>query len=339
MNRPARAPGTPSSPGERRHDLIVERQDGKAGVGGAPVLLRGTLPRRLEEALAPVRWEWSRIEDRRALRHQVARAVSQELLALEPQESRAEVERRLGQAVARLAAEEAVRRKRAAVERARREEVWARHREELMATQAEVAARRCAECGAPEAGGLCLICSETRSTCQALESAARFAAVAAGRADVPGAVAGRLGSCRARLEAESRQAGERWRTEGLPEAAVVWQLRELAEQLVASERELALEVLLDSPQARAEAERVAGIERARRRGSLRSWRRPTRRRAGARRHCWCSYSTRSAPRSRPRPSRGREAGGSGWCSTRPGRWTASRCRVWSGRPRPRPGRR
>ncbi|WP_327378886.1 hypothetical protein OG393_33790 (plasmid) [Streptomyces sp. NBC_01216] len=266
MNRPARAPGTPSSPGERRHDLIVERQDGKAGVGGAPVLLRGTLPRGLEEALAPVRWEWARIEDRRALRHQVARAVTQELLALEPQESRAEVERRLGQAVARLAAEEAVRRKRAAVERARREEVWARHREELMATQAEVAARRCAECGAPEAGGLCLICSETRSTCQALESATRFAAVAAGRADVPGAVAGRLGSCRARLEAETGQAGERWRTEGLPEAAVVWQLRELAEQLVASERELALEVLLDSPQARAEAERVAGIERARRRG-------------------------------------------------------------------------
>ncbi|MEU8759550.1 hypothetical protein [Streptomyces sp. NPDC048659] len=206
------------------------------------------------------------IEDRRALRHQVARTVTGELPALEPEEFRAEVERRLGREVARLAAEEAVRRERATVERARREEAWALQREEQAAAQAVAAARPCAECGAPEAGGLCLICSQTRTARQALQSAAQFAAVAAGGADVPGAVAGRLGACRARLEAETEQAGERWRAEGLPEAAVVWQLRELADQLVVRERALALGALLDGPQARAEAERVAGIERARRRG-------------------------------------------------------------------------
>ena len=84
--------------------------------------------------------------------------------------------------------------------------------------------------------------------------------------DVPAVRGGLLGVCRARLEAEAEQAGERWRGQGLPEAVVVWQLRELVEQLVAREQALALEALLRGHQARSEADRVAGIERARRRG-------------------------------------------------------------------------
>ncbi|HEY8985740.1 MAG TPA: hypothetical protein VIU15_39985 [Streptomyces sp.] len=206
------------------------------------------------------------VEDRRALRHQVARSVTEQLPSLAPEEFRAEVERRLGREVARLAAEQAVRREHATIERSRREKAWSRQRDEHAAAQAELAAQPCVECGVPEAGGLCLICSETRTTRQALESAAEFAAVAAGLVDVAAPTAGLLGVCRARLEAEAVQAGERWRGQGLPEAAVVWQLRELAEQLVARERALALEGLLRGPQARAEADRVAGIERARRRG-------------------------------------------------------------------------
>ncbi|MER6116178.1 hypothetical protein [Streptomyces sp. NPDC001743] len=205
------------------------------------------------------------IEDRRALRHRVAQAVAGVLPALDPEAFRAEVERRLSREVARLAAEESVRREHAKVERARREEAWARQREEQAAAQAEFAARPCVECGVPEAAGLCLICSEARTTRRALESAAEFAAVAAGLPGGAAAMAGPLGVYRARLETEAEQAGERWRAQGLPEAAVVWQLRELAEQLVARERALALEALLRGPQAQAEAERVAGIERARRR--------------------------------------------------------------------------
>jgi len=203
------------------------------------------------------------IEDRQALRHQVAQAVAGELPALEAEAFRAELERRLSHEVARLAAEASVRREHAKAERARREEAWARQREEQADAQAELAARPCVECGVSEAGGLCLVCSETRTARQALESAAEFAAVAAALPDA--AAAGLLGVCRARLETEAEQAGERWRAQGLPEAAVVWQLRELAEQLVARERALALEALLRGPQAQTEAERVAGIERARRR--------------------------------------------------------------------------
>ncbi|SEM68074.1 hypothetical protein [Streptacidiphilus jiangxiensis] len=343
--------------GEQHQDLVNERQEQKAPVGGARVLLRWSLPRGLERVLAPVQWEWARIghaggrrrvraavraelvrlaglvgaelapavlaerlerrlaaqlgqpvrdpigwllvrglpqraecyaqvcddrvrmdtglvcpscellvEDRRALRHQVARSVTEQLPGLAPEEFRAEVERRLSREVARLAAEDAVRREHARVERSRREKAWARQRDEQAAAQAELAARPCAKCGVPEAGGLCLICSETQTTRQTLESAAEFAAVAAGLVEIPAARGDLLGVCRARLEAEAEQAGERWRGQGLPEAAVVWQLRELAEQLVARERALALEGLLRGPQARSEADRVAGIERARRRG-------------------------------------------------------------------------
>ncbi|MFE4517389.1 hypothetical protein ACFRMQ_24705 [Kitasatospora sp. NPDC056783] len=354
---PIEAVGHAGSPlrGEQHRDL-VERQDQKAPVGGAPVLMRWSLPRGLERVLAPVRWEWARIghaggrhqvravaraelmclagivgverapvvlaerlerrlaaqfgqpvrdpigwllgrglpqraecyasacddrvrmdtgrvcpscelliEDRKALRHQAARAVAGELPMLEPEAFRAEVERRLSREVAWRAAEEAVRRERATVERARREEAWARQREEQAVARAELAARSCAECGVPEAGGLCLICSETRTARQALDSAAEFAAVAAALPDTPATAAGRLDKCRAWLEAETEQAEQRWRGQGLPEAAVVWQLRELAEQLAARERALALEGLLDGPQARAEVERVAGIERTRHR--------------------------------------------------------------------------
>ncbi len=265
--------------------VLAERLDRRlAAQFGQPVrdpigwLLGRGLPQRAEcyaqECDDRVRMDTGRVcpscellvEDRRALRHQVARSVSEQLPVLELEAFRAEVERRLSREVARRAAEDAVRRERATVERARREEAWARQREEQAAAQAELAARPCVECGVPEAGGLCLICSETRTTRQALESAAEFAAVAAGLVDVPAVPAGLLSACRARLEAEAEQAGERWRGQGLPEAAVVWQLRELVDQLVARERALALEALLRGPQARAEADRVARIERARRRG-------------------------------------------------------------------------
>ncbi|MCG7523851.1 hypothetical protein MHW47_05235 [Streptomyces sp. OfavH-34-F] len=204
------------------------------------------------------------IEDRRALRHQVARAVTEELPRLEPEAFRAEVEARLGREVARQAAAAAVRWEQAAGERARREEAWARRREERAAAEAELAARACTGCGVPEAGGLCLTCSQRRAARQSLEQAAQFATVAVGPVDAPGAAA-RLAGCLALLEAEAGQTGRRLRGEGLPEAVVAWQVRELAEQICGRERARALQVLLDGPQARVESERVALIERMRRR--------------------------------------------------------------------------
>jgi hypothetical protein len=81
-------------------------------------------------------------------------------------------------------------------------------------------------------------------------------------------VAGRLAGCRARLEGEVGRATERLRREGMPEAAVAWEARTLAEQLLREERTRAMDGLLGSAEARAEAERVFAVERAWRSGEL-----------------------------------------------------------------------
>lgn len=205
------------------------------------------------------------IGDRRALRRQVARAITEAEPHLSPEEFRAKVERRLSQEVARQAAEAAVRRERAVVERARREEAWARHREELAEAEAVLAARPCEVCGVPEAGGLCLVCSQVRTARQALERAAEIAAAVGGPVRDLGEVAGRLACCRARLEDAAHRAEQRAREQGMPEAVVAWEVRERAEALLREERERALAVLAVSAEAQAEAERVRAIERARRR--------------------------------------------------------------------------
>ncbi|MET7458310.1 hypothetical protein ABZT03_42080 [Streptomyces sp. NPDC005574] len=278
-----------------------------AGIGGseqAPVVLAERLERRLaaqrgERVREPVGWLLSRglpqraechasacddqvrmdtglvcpscellIGDRRALRHQVVQAVVAELPRWAPAEARAEVERRLSHEVALAAARDAVRRERAVVERARREVVWARQREELATAKAELAARACEECGVPEAGGLCLVCSQNRTARAAVEQAAQVAAAVSGPVQDLGVVAARLAACRARLEDEvGRVTGRLW-GEGMPEAAVAWEARTLAEQLLRKEQARARDALLDSAKAQAEAERVFAIERARHSGEL-----------------------------------------------------------------------
>ncbi|MBQ0972866.1 hypothetical protein KBZ00_17220 [Streptomyces sp. RK31] len=205
------------------------------------------------------------IRDRKALRRQVARAITEAQSRLSPEEFRTELERRLSREVARQAAQASARRERAVVERAQREEAWARHREELAEAEAAWAARPCEVCGVPEAGGLCLVCSQARTARQALERAAEIAAAVAGPVHDLGEVAGRLVGCRSRLEEAANRAEQRAREQGLPEAAVAWEVRERAEALLREERERALEVLASSAEARAEAKRVRAIERARRR--------------------------------------------------------------------------
>ncbi|MFC7992019.1 hypothetical protein ACFUV2_22185 [Streptomyces pilosus] len=205
------------------------------------------------------------IGDRRALRRQVARAITEAEPHLSPEEFRAKVERRLSLEVARQAAEAAVRRERAVVERAQREKAWARHREELAEAEAVLAARPCQVCGVPEAGGLCLVCSQVRTAQQALERAAEIAAAVSGPVYDLGEVVGRLARCRSRLENAAHRAEQRAHEQGMPEAVVAWEVRERAEALLREERERALAVLEVSAEAQAEAERVRAIERARRR--------------------------------------------------------------------------
>jgi hypothetical protein len=207
------------------------------------------------------------IGDRRALRHQVAQAVAAEQPRLAPAEAQAEVERRLSREVALRAAQDAVRRERAVGERARREVAWARQREELAAVEAELAARACEGCGVPEAGGLCLVCSQVRTAGELVERAAQVAAAVGGPVQDLGVVAERLAACRVRLEGEVGRVAGRLRREGMPEAAVAWEVRNLAEQLLREERARAVDALLGSEEVAAEGERVFAVE-ARRGGEL-----------------------------------------------------------------------
>ncbi|MFD6967826.1 hypothetical protein [Streptomyces sp. NPDC059949] len=282
----------------------LRRLAGIVGSEQAPVVLAGRLERRLaahhgEQVREPVGWLLSRglpqraecyatacddqvrmdtglvcpscellIGDRRALRHQVAQAVEAELPRLAPTEAKAEVERRLSREVSLRAARVAVRRERAVVERARREVAWAQQREELESAKAELAARACEECGVPEAGGLCLVCSQNRMAREAVEQAAQVAAAVSGPVKDLGVVAGRLSECRVRLEDQVGQVTGRLRREGMPEAAVAWEARTLAEQLLRQERARAVDTLLGSEEARAEAERVFAVEWAWRGGEL-----------------------------------------------------------------------
>ncbi|MBK3623263.1 hypothetical protein JHN59_00025 [Streptomyces sp. MBT49] len=280
----------------------LRRLAGIVGSEQAPVVLAERLERRLaaqhgERVREPVGWLLSRglpqraecyatacddqvrmdtglvcpscellIGDRRALRHQVVQAMAAELPRLAP--ARAEVERRLSREVALRASRDAVRRERAVVERARREVVWAQQREELKVAKAELAARACEECGVPEAAGLCPVCSYNRTARAALEQAAQVAAAVMGPVMDLGVVAGRLAAHRVRLEGEVDRVTGRLRREGMPEAAVAWEARNLAEELLRQERARAVDALLESAEAQAEAERVFGIERARRSGEL-----------------------------------------------------------------------
>ncbi|MEU2134561.1 hypothetical protein [Streptomyces sp. NPDC018352] len=278
----------------------LRRLTGIVGSEQAPVVLAERLERRLaaqhgEPVREPVGWLLSRglpqraecyatacddqvrmdtgmvcpscqllIEDRRALRRQVVQIVATKLPHLAPPEARAEVERRLSQEVALRAAQEAVRRERAAVEQARRKAACAQRSQELALVKAELAARPCEGCGVPEAGGLCLVCSQIRTAGKALEKAAQFAAAVSGPVQDPGVAVGRLETSRRRLEGEVGRAGERLRREGMPEAGVAWEVRTLAEHLLHKERARALDGLLGSAEARAEAERAFAVERARR---------------------------------------------------------------------------
>lgn len=97
------------------------------------------------------------------------------------------------------------------VERARREETWARHREELAEAEAALAARSYEVCGVPEAGGLCLVCSQPCTARQALERTAEIAAAVGGPVHELGEVAGRLADCRVRLKKAARQVEQRAR--------------------------------------------------------------------------------------------------------------------------------
>jgi hypothetical protein len=182
-----------------------------------------------------------------------------------PEERQVAVERRLRQQVASEAAATALRHERSARERAERQ---AQAGAQAAVREAEAVARRaaeqamsCADCGAPDAGGLCAVCASTGAASAAVVQAGDVAAAAAWDGeDLDQAVAVAAGA-EARLREQLAAVHDQAQAEGaLPEVAALM-VRMTAETALEEYRAEALAVLACSRQADGEAWQAAETER------------------------------------------------------------------------------
>ncbi|MFF9785668.1 hypothetical protein [Streptomyces nigrescens] len=196
------------------------------------------------------------IGDRRGMRARIAAATARDLPEAAPEALKAETHKRLSAAVADEAAAQVARRERAlADERARAVIVAQRRAEHEEAEQARLA-QPCTDCGVPEAGGLCLLCTERRRTERALIAAVDFAVMA--RADLadPRDVADVTARCTRDTRALVEQVLERLRADGTKEADLVLAARETAEKIRDRRRESLHGRLMRSAAAEAEADKA-----------------------------------------------------------------------------------
>ncbi|GLF98227.1 hypothetical protein [Streptomyces yaizuensis] len=197
----------------------------------------------------------SLVGDRRAVRRAVAVEVAQEMPGVSAEVRRGEAERRLHHQVQVRAAADAVRHKRAAAERAVREEAVERRRRERAVAERERVSAPCEECGVAEAAGLCLVCSARRRTGELLREAVDV--TVALRADLGDRAA--VGELTERVAADTRLLldGVCGRSAGVPEAAVLaFDQSTVAGRILAGRRAAALKRLAGGEEAEAEAERA-----------------------------------------------------------------------------------
>ncbi|GAA3087219.1 hypothetical protein GCM10020000_87530 [Streptomyces olivoverticillatus] len=154
------------------------------------------------------------------------------------------------------ARQEAARRERAAAERQMREAAYAEQRRQQDAAELERISRPCADCGLPESAGLCLVCTERRTTEKALgELVDLTVAFTADLADAA-AVAAASERCAQDARRTLAETAERLRGEGAPEAAAVMEARFLAERLRDQQRQAAYRTLWLGETAQAEAQQA-----------------------------------------------------------------------------------
>ncbi|MFE7485098.1 hypothetical protein [Streptomyces sp. NPDC057552] len=194
------------------------------------------------------------IGDRRGLRARIAAETSRELPGVEPQVLQAEIEKRLNAAVVLEAAQQAVRRERALVQREARARVAEQRRVEYAAAEEARLAAPCADCGLPDAAGRCLSCTQRRSVERLVAEAVDLAVMA--RADLGDAAA--VAEATARCTADTRvlleQHLERLRAQGLDGVGLLFAARETAQELRDRRRESLEGRLMRSERAQAEAD-------------------------------------------------------------------------------------
>ncbi|MET8768841.1 hypothetical protein [Streptomyces sp. NPDC004658] len=184
------------------------------------------------------------VGDRRALRQRVADQVLDERLSgrlvLAEREVGREVERRLQEAVRQELVRKAAARKRASAEQVVRKASYELKRQALAEAEQARAAAPCADCGLPDAAGLCLRCTEQRGVEMALRDAVRYALVL--RFD-PGDVTGTRAlwqDCEQATRAVLAERLDQLREQGHDEAAVAFTGRRLIEDLRDRRRRAAL---------------------------------------------------------------------------------------------------
>ncbi|WP_432139528.1 hypothetical protein [Streptomyces sp. bgisy154] len=200
------------------------------------------------------------IGDRRGLRGRIAAETAREMPGLGVQELKAETEKRLQAAVAHEAAARAARHERALAEREAREQVIARRKADFAAAEEARRAAPCADCGIPEAAGLCMACTHRRSTERTLAEAVDLAVMA--RADLtdPAAVAEATGRCAADTRRLLENTLERLRAEGADELGLMLDAPKIAGKIRDQRHESLRGRLMRSPEAEAEADKAFDAE-------------------------------------------------------------------------------
>jgi hypothetical protein len=213
----------------------------------------------------PCEWCATRCRDRQHRRWSVIEAVAAEMPQASPEQRQAEVERRLRQEVASEGASTALRHEHAARERAERQaraaEAAAVREAEAVAWQAAEQAKPCADCGTPDAGGLCTVCVSTRATEEAIARAGDVAAAAAWDGEDLDQAVDVAAGAQARLREQLAAVRGQALAEGaLPEVAALM-VRMAAETAMDEHRAEALQVLARARQADGEAWQAAEAER------------------------------------------------------------------------------
>ncbi|MGW1987468.1 hypothetical protein ACWCPJ_34235 [Streptomyces collinus] len=157
-------------------------------------------------------------------------------------------------------AAQAIRRERALAEREARDQVIARRKAESAAAEEARIAAPCADCGVPEAAGLCMQCTSRRSTARVVAEAVDLAVMARADLSHPAVVADATTKCAADTRALLEQALDQLRAQGVAEASLLLEARDIAVRIRDQRRESLHGRLMRSPQAEAEADNAFDAE-------------------------------------------------------------------------------
>ncbi|MFB7507162.1 hypothetical protein [Streptomyces broussonetiae] len=187
------------------------------------------------------------VEDRRVLRRTVAKEVHDERvsgrLVIAESRVRREIEHRLQQVVREEMDRREAARKLAAAQQPMRQASYKLRRQVLAETERARAAAPCADCGLPEAGGLCLVCTERRGTQAAMEEAIDMAIVLQFDANDASATRSLRDECARATRAALEERLEHLRDQGLDETALAFNGRRLMEGLRDRRRRAAIATL------------------------------------------------------------------------------------------------